>query len=49
MCYRRLEDTSPYDDDIEDMPESPKRYREVYADDFITQDRVKLMNMINID
>lgn len=35
---RRLEDTSPYDDDIEDMPESPKRYREVYADDFITQD-----------
>jgi len=40
---RRLEDTSPYDDDIEDMPESPKRYREVYADDFITQDRAKLL------
>ena len=32
------------------MPESPKRYREVYADesDFITQDRVKVM-MIKID
>ena len=32
---------STSEDDGEDMPVSPKRYREVYADDFINQDSVQ--------
>lgn len=44
---RRQEDTSPCEDDIfSEQSPSPKRYREVYADDFINQDMTYGFNMV---